>query len=68
VTGVVIWLEEIWPNLLPPQIRYFSLAIFGGLLFLTIRVAIEEVVSHRRLKRYLDAQKGVTLGNTEEFF
>jgi hypothetical protein len=31
-------------------------------------VAIEEVVSHRRLKRYLDAQKGVTLGNTEEFF
>jgi hypothetical protein len=61
IVGAVIWLAAIWPELLPPDIRFFALAVFGGLLFLTIRAAIEELVSRRRLKRYLAAQKGVAL-------
>lgn len=68
VTGVVIWLEAIWPDLLPADIRFFTLAVFGGILFLSIRAAIEEVVSRRRLKRYIAGKKGVTLKDTAELF
>lgn len=64
VTGVVIWLEAIWPDLIPADIRFFTLAVFGGILFLVIRAAIEEVVSRRRLKRYIASKKGVTLKDT----
>jgi hypothetical protein len=66
-TGVVIWLEDIWPDLLPSYVRFFALALFGGLLFLTLRAAIEEALSRRVLKRHLNADKGVTLSNAEGF-
>jgi hypothetical protein len=61
LVGVIIWLEAIWPDLIPADIRFFTLAVFGGILFLSIRAAIEEVVSRRRLKRYIASKKGVTL-------
>ena len=64
VTGVVIWLQAIWPDLFPADMRFFTLAVFGGILFLVIRAAIEEVVSGRRLKRYIVSKKGVTLKDT----
>ena len=64
VVGVIIWLEAIWPDLIPSDIRFFTLAVFGGILFLSIRAAIEEVVSRRRLKRYIASKKGVTLKDT----
>jgi hypothetical protein len=66
VAGVIIWLETIWPDLVPADIRVFTLAVFGGILFLSIRAAIEEVVSRRRLKRYVADKKGVTLKDTAE--
>jgi hypothetical protein len=59
IVGVVIWLEEIWPDMLPPDIRFFTLAIFGGILFLALRVVIEELTWRVRLKRCLRANEGV---------
>ena len=64
--GVIIWLEAIWPDLIPADIRFFTLAVFGGILFLSIRAAIEEVISRRRLKRYIASKKGVTLKDTPD--
>jgi hypothetical protein len=60
VVGVIVWLEAIWPELAPADIRVFTLAVFGAILFLSIRTVIEEVVSRRRLKRYVASTKGVT--------
>ena len=57
IVGVIIWVEAIWPDLMPADIRFFTLAVFGGILFLSIRAAIEEVVSRRRLKHYIAARK-----------
>jgi hypothetical protein len=57
VVGVIIWLEAIWPDLIPADVRFFTLAVFGGVLFLSIRAAIEEVVSRHRLRRYIAGQK-----------
>lgn len=34
VTGVVIWLQAIWPDLVHADIRFFTLTVFGGILFL----------------------------------
>jgi hypothetical protein len=64
ITGVVIWLEAIWPDLLPPDIRFFVLVVFGGILFLALRVIIEEVVWRVRLKRCLKANDGVQMTDT----
>jgi hypothetical protein len=64
VTGVVIWLEAIWPDLLSPDIRFFALAVFGGILFLALRVVIEEVVWRVRLKRCLKVNEGVKVMDT----
>ena len=57
IMAVIIWLEAIWPDLLPSDIRVFALAVFAGILFLSIQAAIEEVVSRRRLKRYTASRK-----------
>lgn len=61
ITGVVIWLEAIWPHLLPPDIRFFVLVVFGGILFLALRVIIEEVIWRIRLKCCLKANDGVKI-------
>ena len=46
--GVVIWLQAIWPDGLS-DIRFFLLALYAGVLFLTVRAAIAEFFSHRKL-------------------
>jgi hypothetical protein len=68
LVGVIIWLEELWPDLVPADVRFFTLAVFGGILFLSIRTTIEEVVSRRRLTRYIASKKGVTLKDAAEKF
>jgi hypothetical protein len=68
ILGVVFWLEAIWPDLLPVGIRFFALALFGGVLFLTLRTAIAEIVSQRKLKRSLAGQPGTVARHPEEFF
>lgn len=60
LVGVIIWLEAIWPDMVSADVRFFTLAAFGGILFLTMRAAIEEVVSRHRLKRYVAGKKEVT--------
>lgn len=66
VLGVVFWLAAIWPEFLPPGIRIFGLALFGGVLFLTLRAGIAEFVSQRKLKRCLDTEHGIVLRDPEE--
>jgi hypothetical protein len=66
LVGVIIWLEAIWPDLVAADVRVFTLAVFGGILFLSIRTVIEEVVSRRRLARYIASKKGVTLKDAAE--
>jgi hypothetical protein len=57
ITGVVIWLEAIWPGLFASEIQFFALAVFGGNLFLALGVLIEEIVWRVRLKRRLKANE-----------
>jgi hypothetical protein len=59
ITGVVLWLEAIWPDLLSAKMRVFSLVVFGANLFLLLRVVVEEVVLRVRLKRCLKDDDGV---------
>jgi hypothetical protein len=66
VDGVVIWLEAIWPGLLSSEIYFFTLAVFGGILFLTVRVAVAEIVSRRKLKRCLAVRRGLVLETPAE--
>lgn len=61
ITGFVLWLEAIWPDLFSPEIRFFALVVFGGILFLALRVVIEEVIWRVRLKRCLKVNEGVKL-------
>ena len=61
ITGMVLWLEVIWPGLLESEIRFFVLILFGSLLFLALRVGVEEVIWRVRLKRCLKANEGVKL-------
>jgi hypothetical protein len=66
VLGFVLWLEMIWPDLVSSDIRFYTLPVFGGVLFLTLRAAIAEFVSHRRLKRCLSAKRGLVLSKPGE--
>jgi hypothetical protein len=59
VTGAVIWLETIWPNLIRPEIEIFALASFGGFFLLAMGIVIEEVIWRIRLKCRLEANEGV---------
>jgi hypothetical protein len=56
ITGIAIW-----PDLLPPDIRFFVLVVFGGILFLALRVIIEEIIWRIRLKCCLKANDGVKM-------
>jgi hypothetical protein len=68
VLGFVIWLEAIWPDLISSEVRFFALALFAAVLFLTIRAAIAEFLSRRRLKRCLKAKRGFALRDSGELF
>jgi hypothetical protein len=61
ITGVVIWLAAIWPDLIPSEVRLFAVAVFGGNLILALGVGIEEIAWRVRLKRRLKANEGVKM-------
>jgi hypothetical protein len=64
--GVVIWLEGIWPDLLPEEVRFFTFILCGSFLFLTIWVALEEYALRRKLTRYQARKEGVSLHKIDE--
>ena len=68
IVGVIIWVEAIWPDLLPEEPRVFTFILWGSLLFLALWVALEEYVLWRRLARYLARKGGVSLHKTEDSF
>ena len=59
ITGALMWLGAIWPNLVGPDIEFFALAAFGGFFLLAIGITIEEMIWRIRLKRRLAANEGV---------
>jgi hypothetical protein len=55
ILAVPIWLEVIWPDLFPSEIRLFILMLWGALLSLASWAAIQEYLSRRALSRRLSA-------------
>ena len=55
ILAVPIWLEVIWPDLFPSDIRLFILMLWGALLSLASWAAIQEYLSRRTLRRRLSA-------------
>lgn len=53
VVGGFISLEAIWPGFLGSQVRLVVLALWGGLVFLTLCTAVGEYFCYRKLKRCL---------------
>jgi hypothetical protein len=68
IVGAVIWIQAIWPDLLPEEARFFTLLFWGSILFVTLWVAVEEYVWRRKLNRYLAQKGGVSLHRIEEPF
>jgi len=50
--GGLIWLEAIWPALLPSEFQLFTLVLWGGLLLIALCIGVTEYISRRRLSRY----------------
>jgi hypothetical protein len=67
ILGAVIWVDALWPDLLPPDARVFSLALWGGMSILTVRFVVEEYLSHRRLRRYRTEGPGVVPSHIQPF-
>jgi len=55
VAALPLWLQAIWPNLFPAEIRFFILALWGGLLALAAWAAIMEYLARRKLTHRLEA-------------
>jgi len=53
IVAVPVWLELIWPNVLPSEIRLFVVTLWGTLLGLACCAAILEYLSRRALTRRL---------------
>ena len=66
VIGVALWLDEVWPGLLPRDVRTVALILGGGFLVMTLWFGIEEYFSGRKLKTYLSAGKGVKVIGTDK--
>jgi len=55
VAALPLWLEAIWPNLFPAEIRFFIVALWGGLFSLAAWTAIMEYLARRKLTHRLEA-------------
>jgi hypothetical protein len=68
IIGMLIWIQAIWPDLIPEEARFFILVLWGSILFVTVWVAVEEHVWRRKLSRYWGQKGGVSLHRIEEPF
>ena len=66
VIGVALWLDKVWPGLLPLEVRTVALILGGGFLVMTLWFGVEEYFSGRKLKTYLSAGKGVKVIDTDK--
>jgi len=55
VVALPVWLQAIWPNLLPPETRFLVLALWGVLFSLASCATIMEFLARRELNRRLAA-------------
>ena len=66
ILAIPIWLEVLWPDLFPSDIRLLMLMLWGTLLGLASWAAIQEYLSRRALTRRLSTNhKEAELTNTE---
>jgi hypothetical protein len=66
VIGVALWLDEVWPGLLPAEVRIFALILGSAFFVMTLWFGVEEYFSGRKLKTYLSAGKGVKVIDTDK--
>jgi len=66
ILGVPVWLEAIWPSLLPAEMRLFSLVLWAGILFIAMWLAVEEYLSHRTLIHRRSENQGVAAWRIKE--
>ncbi len=52
IVSAVVWLGEMWPSLLPSQLRAAALALWGVLLLFATCASVEEWAWRRRVARY----------------
>jgi hypothetical protein len=57
IVAVPVWLDLIWPNLLPSELRLFVVMLWGTLFSLACWAAIQEYLSRRALTRRLSANR-----------
>ena len=55
LAALPLWVQAIWPNLFPAEIRLFFVALWGGFLSLAAWTAIMEYLARRELTRRLAA-------------
>jgi hypothetical protein len=60
ILAIPIWLEVVWPDLLPSDIRLLMLMLWGALFSLASWAAIQEYLSRRALTRRLSANRKET--------
>lgn len=66
VIGVALWLDEVWPGLLPAEVRIFALILGSSFFVMTLWFGVEEYFSGRKLKTYLSAGKEVKVIVTDK--
>ena len=66
ILAVPIWLEVVWPDLFPSEIRFLILTLWGALFSLGCWAAIQEYLSRRALNHHLKGNNKelTTIGNT----
>lgn len=58
IAAVPLWLEVIWPDLLPSEIRLLTLILWGALLCLAAGAATLEYLSRELTRRLAANNKG----------
>jgi hypothetical protein len=61
ISGVLLWVEALWPELASAQAHSLTLLSWGCLLFLTVGVAVEEYILWRKLASHLARQNGASV-------
>jgi hypothetical protein len=60
IAALPLWLQAIWPNLFPAEIRLLILALWGGLFSLSSWAVLMEYLARRELDRRLTANQRET--------
>jgi hypothetical protein len=52
IVSAVVWFGEVWPSLLPSQVRAVAVALWAVLLLFAVCAGAEKWAWHRKVARY----------------